>query len=512
MEIKKFIRIFFILFPAFIFPSCGNSNNSICIKNWSMLPDNTDSAAAVTQESGWVPIEIPFQLKVPCPKEKDFSFFWLKGEFSIDTDPDSFSGLSSGRIKFSDETYINNKLIESTSCKTVNWAPLPRNYNIPEGILKNGKNTVLIRLGVYDKYFGGILGDVSVQPKNEFIKNQFINNFIYRLLPFGIVILFLGMTITMLITYFWNRKDKLYIFSTLPLIISIFYIYLPYLEIRILSFELNLAIEYCLSSIFFIIFLLLIQSVYRIFLSNYNMFFVPLMLILIIIVFLFRNGPYNQLAGNSAVILSVLSFIPVFILMMKRLYLINPDRFLYISEYLSFFILLFIIISETYWSIFGGIHSELLSTFAPLLFIIIGTAVTSRELNKRRKDLEIIYNKLKNYTDREIKVTDINEIKLNKVIEFIKENYTSNLSRDGLASAVEIHPGYLGKLFKLYTDKSINEYIQKLRVDKAIKLLEDGDTKIIDIAYHVGFESLVTFNRVFKKTTGKTPSNYKNDL
>ena len=79
-----------------------------------------------------------------------------------------------------------------------------------------------------------------------------------------------------------------------------------------------------------------------------------------------------------------------------------------------------------------------------------------------------------------------------------------------MSAAVGLHPNYMAPMFKTYTGKSINEYINYLRVNESARLLENKDLKIIDIAFSVGFESLVTFNRVFKKETGKTPRDYRN--
>ena len=60
-----------------------------------------------------------------------------------------------------------------------------------------------------------------------------------------------------------------------------------------------------------------------------------------------------------------------------------------------------------------------------------------------------------------------------------------------------------------YTGKKISDYINELRIKRAIEKIEKGDMLILDIALEAGFESLSTFNRAFKKITGTTPSDYK---
>ncbi len=85
--------------------------------------------------------------------------------------------------------------------------------------------------------------------------------------------------------------------------------------------------------------------------------------------------------------------------------------------------------------------------------------------------------------------------------------YISDLSREGLASVISMHPNYFSPLFNSITSISMTEYINTLRIEDAVKQLKSGGTKIIDIAFAAGFGSLSTFNRVFKKITGKTPLN-----
>lgn len=107
-------------------------------------------------------------------------------------------------------------------------------------------------------------------------------------------------------------------------------------------------------------------------------------------------------------------------------------------------------------------------------------------------------------------ITDQTEKKIQQAAEYIKANYLSDISREGLAASLDISPNYLGKLFKIYNGKTISEYISELRIrDAAKRLTENKDENVITIAFAVGFESLSTFNRAFLKIMGNTPSEYK---
>ena len=103
------------------------------------------------------------------------------------------------------------------------------------------------------------------------------------------------------------------------------------------------------------------------------------------------------------------------------------------------------------------------------------------------------------------------ENKVRKAIAYIEENYTSDISREGLAASLDINPDHLGKAFKSHTGVKISDYINRLRVQDAGRKLLESDEKIIDIAFSVGFESLSTFNRAFMKEMNITPQAFRKD-
>jgi len=99
--------------------------------------------------------------------------------------------------------------------------------------------------------------------------------------------------------------------------------------------------------------------------------------------------------------------------------------------------------------------------------------------------------------------------KISKAISFIRDNFNSEISRDGLASHLDLSPNYFGKLFTEYTGMKMNDFITDLRISEATRLLRDTGEQIIDIAFAVGFNNLRTFNRAFFKCVGMTPREYR---
>ena len=105
-------------------------------------------------------------------------------------------------------------------------------------------------------------------------------------------------------------------------------------------------------------------------------------------------------------------------------------------------------------------------------------------------------------------VTDESKIKIESAVKYLDENYSSDISREALAYSLGINPDYLGKLFKTYIGKTMNEYLNSVRIDNALSLLRKGGKSVTEIAFECGFESLSTFYRVFQGITGKQPLFY----
>lgn len=98
---------------------------------------------------------------------------------------------------------------------------------------------------------------------------------------------------------------------------------------------------------------------------------------------------------------------------------------------------------------------------------------------------------------------------LKKVIRYINENYASCIHLDELAKLVNLNPQYFCRYFKRNTGKTITEYVNEIRIEKAAQALLETDDKIITIAQNAGFENTGYFIRRFKEEKGLTPSEYR---
>ncbi|MEI9920171.1 MAG: chromate resistance protein ChrB domain-containing protein [Bacteroidota bacterium] len=96
--------------------------------------------------------------------------------------------------------------------------------------------------------------------------------------------------------------------------------------------------------------------------------------------------------------------------------------------------------------------------------------------------------------------------------EIIQDQIDTNLtlSLKEISKTLDVHPTYLSREFSRYFDNlSFGDYIRKLRIDKALEMLKDSNRSLAEIAYLTGFSDQSHFTRIFKKVTGKNPSEYR---
>lgn len=97
-----------------------------------------------------------------------------------------------------------------------------------------------------------------------------------------------------------------------------------------------------------------------------------------------------------------------------------------------------------------------------------------------------------------------------KIKEIIGAEYKdSNLSLQGIAATLHLTPAYVGRLFKTSMNVSVAEYVNEVRLQQARSLLETKRSSIKDIMEHVGYMNESTFFKLFKKSFGVTPKEYR---
>ncbi|MFC5449872.1 response regulator transcription factor [Paenibacillus aestuarii] len=101
---------------------------------------------------------------------------------------------------------------------------------------------------------------------------------------------------------------------------------------------------------------------------------------------------------------------------------------------------------------------------------------------------------------------------MEKVKLFIAEHYKSEISMEQTAELINLSPYYFSKMFKQYTGETFTEYVTRLRINEARRLLELEELSFKEICYMSGYHDPNYFTRIFKKTTGFTPTEYRRQL
>ncbi|MDO5423062.1 MAG: response regulator [Eubacteriales bacterium] len=97
-------------------------------------------------------------------------------------------------------------------------------------------------------------------------------------------------------------------------------------------------------------------------------------------------------------------------------------------------------------------------------------------------------------------------------LDFVEQHYADcNLSLAYLAEQFQVNAAYLGRLFKKEVQCSFNDYLNLYRVEKAKELLRTTVYKGMEICEMVGFVNYNYFYIIFKKVTGKTPTDYRKE-
>lgn len=97
-------------------------------------------------------------------------------------------------------------------------------------------------------------------------------------------------------------------------------------------------------------------------------------------------------------------------------------------------------------------------------------------------------------------------------LDYIQANFNKDISRETVAREMFITPGYLSLLFKQQLKLSFLEYLHHIRIKRACDHLRDRSLKLTDIAHSVGYQDEKYFFQVFKKYSGMTPSQYRNNF
>lgn len=98
---------------------------------------------------------------------------------------------------------------------------------------------------------------------------------------------------------------------------------------------------------------------------------------------------------------------------------------------------------------------------------------------------------------------------MTKLLEYIQNHYADPITLTGVARQFHFNASYLSSYFTAHNGEGFSEYLNKVRLEKAMELLETTEKSISDISASVGYSDQSYFTKVFKKQTGISPSRYR---
>ena len=99
--------------------------------------------------------------------------------------------------------------------------------------------------------------------------------------------------------------------------------------------------------------------------------------------------------------------------------------------------------------------------------------------------------------------------RLGKAVKYIQEHYTERITTADLAKVCYVSEYYFCRFFKKMTGLSAVNYINSVRIEKAMSFLDNTSATVTQIALKTGFDDLNYFSRVFKKLVGMSPTQYR---
>ena len=189
---------------------------------------------------------------------------------------------------------------------------------------------------------------------------------------------------------------------------------------------------------------------------------------------------------------------------------------IFLITFLAVFLLLVLMMTIAIHRLEAGYFNQVVSlVFALAIYVLGYKGLFQQTILPQTQEIQ---SNNSERTERETTVNQLDEQLLKKLIDFMtnrKPYYDPELTLTALALQLEISRNQLSELINTGTGGNFYDFVNKYRVDEVKQLMEHPkykDYTILAIAFEAGFPSKSTFNSIFKKFTGFTPSEYRNRL
>jgi len=101
--------------------------------------------------------------------------------------------------------------------------------------------------------------------------------------------------------------------------------------------------------------------------------------------------------------------------------------------------------------------------------------------------------------------------RLSRARDFLAAHYNERKSLETIANVSDYSPFYFNRLFAQAFDETPHEFVTRLRIDQAKKLLLAGNNSVTDICFDIGYESLGSFSTRFQSLVGLSPAAFRRE-
>lgn len=125
---------------------------------------------------------------------------------------------------------------------------------------------------------------------------------------------------------------------------------------------------------------------------------------------------------------------------------------------------------------------------------------------------ELVLAALREMPERENKAPEKEVIRIKNILEYIALHYYNDITLQSCADAVGFNSTYLSRYFSSTMGITFQEYIKRLRIDRAKWLLMTEKLPVTEVCCQSGFRDIKTFNKLFKKECGMSPTEFRKTL
>ncbi|MPN53340.1 HTH-type transcriptional activator RhaR [bioreactor metagenome] len=126
--------------------------------------------------------------------------------------------------------------------------------------------------------------------------------------------------------------------------------------------------------------------------------------------------------------------------------------------------------------------------------------------------IAVVSEKIQEFARETSKYDTSKRATIRKVLRYMDQNYSKGLTLPKVAKVAHMAPSYFSMYFKKEIGENYNQFVNRMKIERAKELLQNPSVKIHEVGTLVGFEDSKYFSRKFRTVTGMTPREYRESI